>query len=67
MSLSERKKIGGLALAAFTVLYYGTVVLLLMKVIPPLVFPWFLIFHFCAVVVWFIPSAALIWWIGQGK
>jgi hypothetical protein len=67
MTLSQRKKYGGLALAAFTILYYWLDVLLALRILLPLALPWHILFYFVSVVVWFIPSAALIWWIGQGK
>lgn len=67
MTLAQRKRTGGIVLAAFTILYYWLDVLFAIRILPPLAFPWHILFYFFSVVIWFIPSAALIWWIGKGK
>lgn len=63
MSKRLRKFIGGMALVAFSLAYFLFVITVALMRLPELATGWHLLFYFLATVVWFIPSAAIIWWI----
>jgi hypothetical protein len=63
MSLRLRKFVGGTALIAFSLAYFWFVITVALMRLPGLATGWHLLFYFVATVVWFFPSAAIIWWI----
>lgn len=58
-----RKFIGGLALIVFSVAYYSFAISVALARLPDLAMYWHLLFYLLTVVIWFIPSAALIRWV----
>ncbi len=67
MTLGQRKFIGGLALIVFSIFYYSFVVSVALARLPDLATGWHLAFYFFSVVLWFIPSALIVRWIGPRK
>lgn len=67
MSKSVRKFVGGIALIVFSISYYWMVISIAIMRLPGLATPWHILFYFVVTVVWFIPCAALIWWIQVDK
>jgi Protein of unknown function (DUF2842) len=62
MNIRLRKFIGGLALIAFSLVYYAFAITVAVARLPSLATPWHLLFYLLAVVIWFIPCAILIRW-----
>jgi uncharacterized membrane protein len=58
-----RKLIGSLALVAFSIIYFFFVVTVAIMRLPELATGWHLLFYLIATVIWFIPSAAIVYWI----
>lgn len=52
-----------MGLIVFSIAYYWLVISIAIMRLPGLATPWHILFYFLATVVWFIPCAALIWWI----
>lgn len=67
MTLTLRKFIGGIGLVLFSVVYYSFVITVALARLPDLVTGWHIVFYFVSVVIWFIPSALIIRWIGPAK
>lgn len=67
MTLTQRKFIGGISLVVFSVIYYSFVITVALARLPNLATGWHILFYFLSVVIWFIPSALIIRWIGPGK
>lgn len=67
MSLGQRKFIGGIGLVVFSIVYYAFVISIALARLPDLATGWHILFYFLSVVVWFIPSALIIRWIGPAK
>jgi hypothetical protein len=65
MDIRYRRRIGGLAIAAFSIFYYFFVITVAIMRLPDLALPWHLLFYFLSVVIWFIPCAAIVWWVGR--
>jgi hypothetical protein len=63
MSIRFRKLVGGIALIVFSLAYFGFVITVALMRLPELATGWHLLFYFVATVIWFVPSAAIIWWI----
>lgn len=66
MNLRLRKFIGGLTLIVFSLLYYWFVISIALARLPDLATLWHLVFYFFSVVIWFVPSAAIIRWTQAG-
>ena len=66
MTLRLRKFIGGFALILFSIIYYWLAISIALVRLPDLALVWHLLFYFISVVIWFVPSAALIRWISAG-
>ncbi len=62
-----RKFIGGMALIVFSLIYYWFAISIALARLPDLATGWHLVFYFFVVVIWFIPCAALIRWVYQGR
>ena len=62
MNIRLRKFIVGVGLIVFSLAYYAFVISVAIVRLPGLAVPWHLLFYFIAVVIWFIPCAALIRW-----
>lgn len=65
MNFRHIKMIGSTALVVFTVLYYLFVISVAIVRLPPLALPWHILFYFVSVVIWFIPAAVIVSWIGR--
>jgi hypothetical protein len=63
MSLRLRKLVGSIALIAFSLAYFLFVITVALVRLPGLATGWHLLFYFMATVIWFLPSAGIIWWI----
>lgn len=67
MTLVQRKFIGGIGLVVFSVLYYSFVITVALARLPDLATGWHILFYFLSVVIWFIPSALIVRWIGPAR
>jgi hypothetical protein len=65
MDIRSRRRIGGLAIAGFSIFYYLFVITVALARLPGLELPWHLLFYFLSVVIWFIPCAAIVSWVGR--
>lgn len=63
MPASLRKFIGSLALVAFSIAYFWFAVSIAIVRLPELSVWWHLLFYLVATVIWFVPSAAIVYWI----
>ena len=64
MSLRTRKFIGGLALIVFSLIFYTFAISVALARLPGLALGWHLLFYLLTVLIWFIPAALIIRWIG---
>jgi hypothetical protein len=67
MSLRTRKFIGALALIVFSLFFYWFAISVALVRLPGLALGWHLLFYLLTVLIWFIPSALIIRWIGAGQ
>ena len=67
MTLGHRKFVGGVGLVVFSIVYYLFVISVALARLPDLATGWHILFYFVSVVIWFIPSALIIRWIGPAK
>jgi hypothetical protein len=67
MTLGQRKFVGGIGLVVFSIVYYVFVISIALARLPELATGWHILFYFVSVVIWFIPCALIIRWIGPAK
>ena len=58
-----RKLIGSALLVAFSIFYFWVAITVAIVRLPGLATPWHLLFYFLATVIWFVPCAAIVYWI----
>jgi hypothetical protein len=63
MPVRLRKLVGSLALVAFSIAYFWFAITVAIMRLPELATGWHLLFYFAATVIWFVPSAAIVYWI----
>jgi hypothetical protein len=63
MPIRLRKLIGGIALVVYSIAFYWLAISIAIARLPGLATGWHLLFYALTTVIWFIPAAALVWWI----
>jgi hypothetical protein len=56
-----------MALVVFSIVYYSFAISVALARLPELAMGWHILFYFLTVVIWFVPCAMIIRWIGPAR